>query len=109
MVNFGLSAIMKSLDMTPFDVNCVLIGYNLAFATILPISGAIVDKYGLRFGFLFGTGFLTRASALCAATPNRYGLIVRRMFCGLGAAMSVSCAMLLREGWREADRLFAII
>lgn len=98
MVNFGLSAIMESLDMTPFDVNWVLIGYNLAFATILPISGAIVDKYGLRFGFLFGTGFLTWASALCAATPNRYGLIVGRVFCGIGAAMSVSCVMMLREG-----------
>ncbi|KAI4958683.1 hypothetical protein J4E86_004288 [Alternaria arbusti] len=90
MVNFGLSAIMESLDMTPFDVNWVLIGYNLAFATILPISGAIVDKYGLRFGFLFGTGFLTWASALCAATPNRYGLIVGRVFCGIGAAMSTA-------------------
>ena len=97
MVNFGLSAIMESLDMTPFDVNWVLIAYNLAFATILPISGAIVDRYGLRFGFLFGTGFLTWASALCAATPNKYGLIVGRVFCGVGAAMSVSGHVSLKQ------------
>ncbi|KAH9864486.1 hypothetical protein J1614_010420 [Plenodomus biglobosus] len=90
MVNFGLSAMMESLGMTPFDVNWVLIGYNLAFATILPISGSIVDKYGLRFGHLFGTGFLTWTSVLCAATPDKYGLIVGRVFCGVGAAMSTA-------------------
>ncbi|EMD58422.1 hypothetical protein GGP41_007785 [Bipolaris sorokiniana] len=90
MVNFGLTAIMKSLNMTPFDVNWVSIAYSLAFATILPISGSIIDRYGLRFGFLLGTGFLTWSSALCAATPNKYGLIVGRAFCGMGAAMSTA-------------------
>ncbi|KAK7620076.1 MFS transporter [Phyllosticta citricarpa] len=90
MVNFGLSAIMDSLDMTPFDINWVVIAYSLAFAAVLPVSGAIADRFGLRVGFVFGTGTLTWASALCAAAPNKYALIVGRAFCGIGAALGTA-------------------
>ncbi|OJD31020.1 mfs transporter [Diplodia corticola] len=90
MVNFGLSDIMTSLHMTPFDINWVVIAYNLAFAAVLPISGAIADRFGLRVGFVVGTGSLAWASALCAAAPNKYALIVGRAFCGLGAALGTA-------------------
>ncbi|KAK8170285.1 major facilitator superfamily domain-containing protein [Phyllosticta citribraziliensis] len=90
MVNFGLSSIMSSLDMTPFDINWIVIAYNLAFAAVLPISGAIADRFGLRVGFVVGTGTLTWASALCAAAPNKYALIVGRAFCGIGAALGTA-------------------
>ncbi|KAK8157438.1 major facilitator superfamily domain-containing protein [Phyllosticta citrichinensis] len=90
MVNFGLSSIMSSMDMTPFDINWIVIAYSLAFAAVLPISGAIADRFGLRFGFVMGTGTLTWASALCAAAPNKYALIVGRAFCGIGAALGTA-------------------
>ncbi|KAI9644119.1 hypothetical protein NHQ30_007472 [Ciborinia camelliae] len=88
MVNLTLRQIGRSEDLTPFEVNWVVLAYTIAFAAVLLIAGTIIDNVGLRSAFLLGNALLIAANILCAWPPNKYGLICGRAIAGLGGGIN---------------------
>ncbi|WP_058046804.1 MFS transporter [Streptomyces roseifaciens] len=80
-------AIQDDLGATDADVQLILAGYQLTYATALITSARLGDLLGRKRMFLAGAGVFTLASVACAAAPGAGGLIGARLVQGLGAAM----------------------
>ena len=70
------------------DLQWVVGGYALAFASIMLACGMIGDELGRKKVMLAGAGVFCAGSVLCALAPNAQTLIAGRVIMGLGAAAS---------------------
>ncbi|GAA1930075.1 MFS transporter [Streptantibioticus ferralitis] len=80
----------------------VVDGYTLVFACLIPLCGALGDRFGHRRAFLAGLVVFTVASAACGGATTAEQLIAARLLRGAGAAMMVPASLaLLRAGYPE--------
>ena len=87
IINTALPTMAKSLGESPLDMYAVVIAYSLTIALLIPASGWIADRFGIRRTFmtaiiLFGTG-----SILCAASQSLTQIVLSRVLQGFGGAM----------------------
>src|ERR1700679_930782 len=68
IVNTALPAMAASLGENPLRMQSGVIGYALASAMLIPASGWIADRYGLRRAFMSAIVLFVIGSALCAAS-----------------------------------------
>ena len=61
----SLPLIAASLQEPTLRLHMVVTGYMLAFATALPISGWVADRYGARQVFRIAMAIFTIGSILC--------------------------------------------
>jgi EmrB/QacA subfamily drug resistance transporter len=87
IVNVAVPSIQRDLDTTYSDVQFVLIGYTLAFASLLVTSSRLGDLLDRRRIFLGGMTVFAAASALCGAATSPAMLIWSRVLQGLGGAL----------------------
>ncbi len=80
-------AIMTALHSGVNNVVWVTSAYLLAYAVPLLITGRLGDRYGPKNLYLVGLTLFTLSSVWCGLTRDINGLIVARVFQGLGAAM----------------------
>ncbi|MFL6158790.1 MAG: MFS transporter [Marmoricola sp.] len=89
IVNVALPAIQLDLHATPSQLEWIVSGYVLAFATVLITMGRLGDLYGRKRIFLIGVVGFTVASALAAFAPTADVLVISRFVQGLFAATMV--------------------
>ncbi|WP_370249747.1 MFS transporter [Nocardioides sp.] len=89
IVNVALPAIRDDLDASPSQLEWMVSGYVLAFATVLITTGRLGDLYGRKRVFLVGVAGFTVASALCAFAPTAEVLVIGRFVQGFFAATMV--------------------
>lgn len=92
-------------------VSWTMAGYMLALATVIPITGWAVDRFGSKRLFMAAVSIFTLGSLLCAMAPNILALILFRVIQGLGGGMlmPLSSMILTREaGPQRLGRLIAI-
>ncbi|MFG1922310.1 MFS transporter [Cryptosporangium sp. NPDC048952] len=77
---FGISAV---------DVNVAITAYALTLGVLIPVSGWLARRFGVRPIFLLALTVFTLASAGCAAAPNLELLTVTRVLQGVGGALMV--------------------
>lgn len=87
IVNVAIPSIQRDLSTSYSDVQFVIIGYTLAFATLLITSARLGDLYDRRRVFLGGMALFAIASALCGAAGSPGMLIAARVLQGLGGAL----------------------
>jgi len=95
VVNVALPNITKQLGATVTELQWVVDGYSLVFASFLLTAGALGDRLGSKQVFIGGLAVFTLASALCGAAPTLWTLQVARIIQGVGAALLVPASLAL--------------
>jgi EmrB/QacA subfamily drug resistance transporter len=86
VVNVALPTIGRELSASISELQWILDGYVLAFASLLLTGGIAGDRYGRRKMFLGGLAIFTLASLLCGLSTSGTQLIWARGLQGVGAA-----------------------
>src|SRR5436309_11388743 len=87
VVNVALPSIQRSLNVSRSELEWVVVGYALTFATFMLTGGKLADLYGRRRLFIVGLAIFTGASLACGLAPDAASLIAARVVQGVGAAI----------------------
>jgi EmrB/QacA subfamily drug resistance transporter len=87
VVNIALPTIQRKLGATVSDLQWIIDGYVLAFASLLLTGGILGDRYGRKRMFLTGLAIFTLASLGCGLSASGGQLIAFRALQGVGAAL----------------------
>jgi EmrB/QacA subfamily drug resistance transporter len=95
--------------MTAGDLEWVISAYALALAALIPVGGALGDRYGRKRVFLIGVAVFALGSAACAVSWDAGALIAFRVLQGTGgAAMLALTLSIITETFPAATRAGAI-
>jgi EmrB/QacA subfamily drug resistance transporter len=86
IVNVALPSIQRDLHMAPGDLEWVISAYALALAALIPVGGALGDRFGRKRLILIGIVIFTLGSIGCALSWNAGALIAFRVLQGVGGA-----------------------
>jgi EmrB/QacA subfamily drug resistance transporter len=87
VVNVALRSIQSSLHVGQSELEWIVVGYALTFATFMLTGGKLADRYGRRLLFVVGLAIFTGSSLACGLAPNAGFLIGARVVQGVGAAI----------------------
>jgi EmrB/QacA subfamily drug resistance transporter len=87
IVNTALPAMASSLGEAALRMQSVVIAYSLTMAMLIPASGWLADRFGIRRAFLSAIIVFTGGSILCAASHTLGQLTAARVLQGAGGAM----------------------
>ena len=89
IVNTALPSMAKSLGESPLHMHMVIVAYVLTVAVMLPASGWLADKVGVRNIFCTAIVLFTLGSLFCAMAGTLNELVMARVLQGVGGAMMV--------------------
>ncbi|MFC1409741.1 MFS transporter [Streptacidiphilus sp. N1-12] len=101
-----------SLHTSPTSVGLVVTAYLLTLAVLIPLSGWLTARYGVRRVFLSAIAVFTLASLGCAAAGNLGELVALRVLQGVGGAMMVPVGRLVvlsRTEKQDIPRVIAYV
>jgi EmrB/QacA subfamily drug resistance transporter len=87
VVNVALPTISRELRAGVSELQWIVDGYVLAFASLLLTGGIAGDRWGRKRMFLTGLTIFTVASLLCGLSATTTQLIAARALQGVGAAL----------------------
>ncbi|ROP62723.1 DHA2 family multidrug resistance protein-like MFS transporter [Enterobacter sp. BIGb0383] len=89
IVNTALPSMAASLGENPLHMHMVVVSYVLTVAVMLPASGWLADRVGVRNIFFTAIVLFTLGSLFCARASNLDELVMARVLQGIGGAMMV--------------------
>ncbi|OVZ82156.1 MFS transporter [Yersinia kristensenii] len=89
IVNTALPSMAASLGENPLRMQSVIVSYVLTVAVMLPASGWLADKVGVKWVFFSAIILFTLGSLMCAQAGTLNELIASRVIQGVGGAMMV--------------------
>ncbi|WP_337014449.1 MFS transporter [Leclercia sp. AS011] len=89
IVNTALPSMAQSLGESPLHMHMVIVAYVLTVAVMLPASGWLADKVGVRNIFFTAIVLFTAGSLFCARAETLNELVMSRVLQGVGGAMMV--------------------
>ena len=87
VVNVALPSIQRDLDADLSELEWIVTGYALTFASLMLVGGKVADAYGRRLVFAIGIVVFTLASLGCGLATSSEMLIGARVLQGAGAAL----------------------
>ncbi len=87
VVNVALPSIQRDLGIGLSELEWIVTGYALTFASLMLIGGKAADAYGRRLVFVIGIVVFTLASLWCGLASSGEMLIAARIVQGSGAAL----------------------
>ncbi|HYF11924.1 MAG TPA: MFS transporter [Actinomycetota bacterium] len=87
VVNVALPRISRDLGAGVSELQWIVDGYVLAFASLLLTGGILGDRFGRKRLFLAGLAVFTIASVACGLSSSTTQLILARGLQGIGAAL----------------------
>src|SRR5580658_5900452 len=87
IVNTALPAMAQSLCEAALRMQSVVIAYSLTMAMLIPASGWLADRFGIRRTFLSAIIVFTAGSILCASAHTLGELTAARVLQGAGGAL----------------------
>lgn len=108
-VNVALPAIGTDLGAEVAGLQWVLNAYTLALAALIPLGGALGDRFGRRRLFLLGVVWFAAASLLCGLASTPEVLAAARGLQGVGGALLTPGSLaILQASFVHGDRARAI-
>ncbi len=109
VMNVSISQLVEDFDTEVTAIQAVITLYALVMAAFMIIGGRLGDIFGRRRLFLLGLVVYGAGSALTAAAPTLWVLVLGwSVIEGLGAAMVLpAMAALVAESYRGRDRAVA--
>ena len=95
VVFVALDRIGQEFDAPLPSLQWVAAGYLLALATVVPITGWSVERFGARTMWLAALSLFTVGAGLCGAAWSIESLIAFRVLQGLGAGMIPPLAQII--------------
>jgi EmrB/QacA subfamily drug resistance transporter len=95
VVSLAVKKIGVDLGSGVSEMQWVIDGYNLVYASLLLTGGTLGDLYGRRRIFVTGVVLFTVGTIVCALAPNGATLIAGRAISGLGAALELPMSLVL--------------
>ncbi|MEC5343208.1 multidrug transporter subunit MdtD [Brenneria populi] len=89
IVNTALPSMAASLNENPLHMHSVIVAYVLTVAIMLPASGWLADRLGVKNVFFSAILLFTLGSLLCARAETLNELLTFRVVQGVGGAMMV--------------------
>ena len=89
IVNTALPSMAQSLGESPLHMHMVIVAYVLTVAVMLPASGWLADKVGVRNVFFSAIVLFTLGSLFCARAATLDELVMARVLQAVGGAMMV--------------------
>ena len=83
-----LTSVQAKLHANVSQLQWVVGGYALAFASLMLMFGALGDNFGRKRLMLIGVGIFCSGSIVCAISVNPSELVIGRIIMGIGAAAS---------------------
>ena len=87
ILNTALPSIARSLGESPLRMQSVVIAYLLTVAVLIPASGWLADRFGIRRVFLFAIAVFSVGSIFCALSQTLTQLVLGRIVQGVGGAV----------------------
>src|SRR5262245_29323277 len=87
VVNVALPSIQRDLGAGLSELEWIVTGYALTFASLMLVGGKVADAYGRRLIFVVGIVVFTIASLMCGLAESSEMLIGSRVLQGAGAAL----------------------
>src|ERR671934_1444922 len=87
VVNVALPSMQRALHVSREELEWIVVGYALSFATLMLTGGKLADFFGRRLLFIVGLAIFTGASLACGLAPTAGFLIGARIVQGVGAAL----------------------
>ena len=84
IVNVSIPAIMADFGSNVDDIEWVVTGYMIAFATLTPLTAWLRDRIGYRILFITSLFVFTFGSVLCGAAWDVPSLVTARVIQALG-------------------------
>ncbi|HEY5852608.1 MAG TPA: MFS transporter [Aldersonia sp.] len=85
----AIPAMAESFGAAPVDLNVAISAYLVTLAVLIPVSGWVAERFGVRRVFLAAIVVFTLASLGCAASTSLPMLVAMRIGQGVGGAMMV--------------------
>jgi EmrB/QacA subfamily drug resistance transporter len=99
----------RSLGVTSVDIGVTITAYLLTLAVLIPLSGWVTQRWGVRRIYLCAIGIFTIASVLCGISTSIGELTAFRVLQGVGGAMMVPVGRLaVLRGTAKQDVIRAI-
>lgn len=89
IVNTALPSMAASLGESPLHMHMVIVSYVLTVAVMLPASGWLADRVGVRNIFFTAIVLFTAGSLFCSLAGTLNELVMARVLQGVGGAMMV--------------------
>jgi EmrB/QacA subfamily drug resistance transporter len=87
IINVALPTILKDFHASLGQGQLVVTAYVMALVIVIPMSGFLGERLGMKRLYMFVLGAFITGSALCGLAPNISALIVFRALQGLGGGM----------------------
>lgn len=88
VISAVLSNVQSELHSSVSDLQWIVGGYALAFASLMLICGSLGDNFGRKKIMLVGVAIFCAGSIVCAVATSSTELVIGRMIMGVGAAAS---------------------
>jgi EmrB/QacA subfamily drug resistance transporter len=88
LISAVLSNVQSSLHAGISNLQWIVGGYALAFASLMLICGSLGDNYGRKRVMLIGVAIFCGGSVVCAVATSAPMLVIGRVVMGIGAAAS---------------------
>jgi EmrB/QacA subfamily drug resistance transporter len=87
IVNVALPTLSRTFGATIAQTQWTVVAYLLSLAVVIPASGWVGDRIGMKRAFLIALATFTGASVLCGLAQSLAELIAARVLQGVGGGM----------------------
>jgi EmrB/QacA subfamily drug resistance transporter len=112
IVNVAIETLGRDLDASLSSIQWVSTGYLLALATVIPLTGWSMERFGGRFMWMLSVFLFLVGSVLCGLAWSTESLILFRVLQGFGGGMimPIGQAILAQAaGPERMGRIMAVI
>jgi EmrB/QacA subfamily drug resistance transporter len=112
IVNVAIETLGRELNSSLSRIQWIATGYLLALATVIPLTGWVMERFGPRRAWMTSISLFLAGSALCGLAWNTTSLITFRVLQGFGGGMilPIGQAILAQAaGPQRMGRLMSVI